>query len=116
MSRDERSGKAVPAGTTLRYYDSKVDAWHCVWFSPKQGVVQRFVARKIGDEIVLKGQTREGYPEHWIFSEVTPDSFRWRAVESHDEERSWLLTEEMRVRRIKSSDSWAEVSRKNREE
>src|SRR5262245_2766738 len=28
MSRDERSGKAVPAGTTLRYYDSKIDAWH----------------------------------------------------------------------------------------
>lgn len=105
MSRDERSGKAVPAGTTLRYYDSKIDAWHCIWFSPKQGIIQSFIARREGEEIVLRGQTKEGHPEHWIFSEITPLSFRWRAVESHDNEKTWVLTEEMRTRRIKPSSS-----------
>ncbi len=105
MSKDERSGKAVPAGTTLRYYDSKIDAWHSIWFSPKQGVIQSFVARKEGEEIVLRGKTKEGYPEHWIFSEITPESFRWRAVESHDKEKTWLMTEEMRASRIKSDES-----------
>ena len=83
----------------MRYYDPKIDAWHVIWFSPKQGVVQSFVARKEGDEIVLRGKTKEGYPEHWIFSEITPTSFRWRAVESHDAEKTWLLTEEIRVHR-----------------
>ena len=102
MMIDKRTGTAVPAGTTLRYYDKAIDAWYSVWFSPRQRVVQSFVARKEGDEIVLRGATREGYPERWIFSEISPDSFRWRAVESHDKEKTWLMTEEMRARRIKS--------------
>ena len=101
MSKDERTGKASPSGTTVRYYDRKIDAWHSIWISPKQGIVQSFVAWKEGDEIVLRGATREGYPERWIFSEISPDSFHWRAVESHDEEKTWLMTEEIRARRIK---------------
>jgi hypothetical protein len=115
MTRDERSREAIPAGTTLRYYDPKIDAWHCIWFSPKQNLVQSFVARKIDEEIVLKGQTKEGYPERWIFSEITPQSFRWRAIESRDNEMTWRLTEEMRVRRISLDSSWANVRRKNKE-
>ncbi|TMI27357.1 hypothetical protein E6H36_03350 [Candidatus Bathyarchaeota archaeon] len=100
MSKDERTGKAIPSGTTVRYYDPKIDAWHNIWISPKQGVLQTFVARKESDEIVLRGKTREGYPEHWIFSEITPLSFRWRAVESRDMGKTWIVTEEMRVGRI----------------
>src|SRR5437867_12361 len=30
MGRDQRTGRAVPAGTTLRYYDPKIDAWHSI--------------------------------------------------------------------------------------
>ena len=99
MSIDEKTGKAIPQGTTIRFYDQKIDAWHSVWVSPTQGVVKTFVARQIGDEIVLEGKTTEGYPVKWIFSDITPDSFRWRAVESHDNQRTWKLTEEMRIRR-----------------
>jgi hypothetical protein len=76
-----------------------MDAWHSIWISPKYGVIQTFVARRVGDEIVLEGQTEEGHPERWIFSEITPNSFRWRSVESHDNEKTWKLTEEMRVHR-----------------
>jgi len=101
MSKDERTGKAIPWGTTVRYYDPKIDAWHSIWISPKQGIVQSFVARKEGDEIVLRGATREGYPERWIFSVISRDSFHWRAVESHDNEKTWLMTEEVRARRSK---------------
>lgn len=99
MRKDEESGRVVPAGTTVRFYDPKIDAWQSIWISPVQGVVQTFVARQVGDEIVLEGKTKEGYPERWIFSEITSQSFRWRAVRSHDEEKTWQLTEEMRVRR-----------------
>ncbi len=102
MMIDERTGTAIPAGTTLRYYDQEIDAWHSIWFSPRQRVVQSFVARKEEDEIVLRGVTKEGYPERWIFSEISPDSFRWRAVESHDKEKTWLMTEGIRARRIES--------------
>jgi len=99
MSIDEKTGKAIPEGTTIRFYDPKINAWHSVWISPAQGVVKTFVARQIGDEIVLEGKTAEGYPMRWIFSEITPDSFRWRAEQTQDNGKTWTLKEEMQIRR-----------------
>jgi hypothetical protein len=99
MTYEEKPHRVVPAGTTIRFYDPKIDAWRSIWIAPSRGVVQTFVARKVGEEIVLEGQTKEGYPEHWVFSEITANSFRWRSVESHDNEKTWQLTEEMRVHR-----------------
>ena len=99
MTRDPKTGKAVPIGTTVRFYDPKIDAWQSTWISPVQNLVQSFTGRKVGDEIVLESETREGYPEKWIFSEITKNSFRWHAEESHDAGKTWILTEEMRVRR-----------------
>src|SRR5437867_1186935 len=75
-----KQGRKVAAGTTIRFYDPKLDAWHCTWISPSQGIVRTFLTRKVADEIVLEGTTKEGYPERWIFSEIRPNSFRWRAV------------------------------------
>jgi hypothetical protein len=95
-----KRGRNIPAGTTLRYYDPKIDAWHCVWFSPQQGVVRTFVARQVGDEIVLEGLSADGRAERWIFSDITPTSFRWRAVEWIEEKKDWRLTEEMYAKRI----------------
>ena len=99
MSIDEKTHKAIPEGTTIRFYDPKIDAWHSVWISPTQGVVKTFLARQIGDEIVLEGRTTEGYPVKWIFSEITPNSFRWRSEETRDNGKTWTLREEMRIRR-----------------
>ena len=103
MTRDPDTGRAVPIGTTVRFYDPKMDAWQSVWISPMQELVQTFIGRKIGDEIVLESKTIDGYPEKWIFSEITKNSFRWHAEESHDHGTTWLLTEEMRVRRRTSA-------------
>ena len=103
MSIDEKTGKAIPEGTTIRFYDQKIDAWHSVWISPTQGVVKTFLGRQVGDEIVLEGRTTEGYPVKWIFSEITPDSFRWRAEQSRDNGKTWMLKEEMRIRRRHTS-------------
>lgn len=97
---DEETGRAIPAGTTIRFYDPRLDAWQSVWISPRQGVVQSLVARRVKDEIVLEGTTADGKrPERWTFSQIEPDSFKWRSEESHDGGTTWVLTEEMRVRR-----------------
>lgn len=97
---DESTGKAIPAGTTVRFYDPVLDVWHSVWISPRQRVVQTFTARMVKDAIVLDGKTPNGkHPEKWTFSNIRPDAFSWRAEESHDGGRTWLLTEEMKVRR-----------------
>lgn len=97
---EEETGKVVPAGTTIRFYDPGLDAWHCVWISPQQRVVQLFIAKGVGKEIVLEGRTPDGKsPEKWTFSDITSDEFRWRSEESHDGGKTWVLTEEMKVRR-----------------
>jgi hypothetical protein len=86
-------------GTTIRFYDAKIDAWRSIWLSPIKGLVQTFIARKLNDEIVLELQNTDAYPEKWIFSEITPTSFRWHSEETHDNGKTWLMTEEMQIRK-----------------
>lgn len=92
--------RLVPTGTTLRFFDPKVNAWHCVWISPRQGAVRTFVARRAGEEIVLEGHTSGGEAEQWIFSDITRVSFRWRAVEWDKARNGWRLTEKMEAKRL----------------
>src|SRR5262249_13704700 len=96
---EEKLGTPIPEGTTVRFYDPRIDAWHSVWISPNQGVVKTFIARRIRDEIVLEGRSTEGYPVKWIFSEISRDSFGWRSEETRDDGKTWTMKEEMRIRR-----------------
>ena len=96
--------RKVAAGTTIRFCDPLLDAWQCIWISPLLGVVRTFRARKVGPEIVLEGIKEDGRPERWIFSEIKRQSFRWRAVESADDEKTWRLKEQMRMQRMGGKD------------
>jgi hypothetical protein len=96
---DESTGRSIPVGTTLRFYDPRIDAWHSVWISPAQGVVRPFVGRSVGSEIVLEGRNSRDNPIRWIFSEITPTSFRWQGEELRNPPSGWVLYEEMRIRR-----------------
>ena len=87
-------------GTTIRFFDPKIDAWRSTWLSPLKGHVRTFVALKVKDEIVLEETPAQGFLEKWIFSEITPNSFRWHSEETHDNGKTWLLTEEMQIRRL----------------
>ncbi|PWU19814.1 MAG: hypothetical protein C5B50_05140 [Verrucomicrobia bacterium] len=95
----EDSGEKLAAGTTIRFYDPVLNGWRCIWISPTQNVVRTFLAIKVGGEIVLE-PADETIHERWIFSEITANSFRWRAQESTDERKTWQMTEEMRMRRM----------------
>lgn len=91
---DEKSGRYFPAGTTVRYYDSAIDAWRSAWISPMQGEMQTFIGRKVGDRLVLELQnSRE---ERWVFSDIAPSSFKWHA-ERTDDDGIWTVTETMRL-------------------
>jgi len=103
MGHKENSQRMILFGTTIRFYDSKIDAWRSTWLSPIKGIVQTFIARKVNDEIVLEGKTIEGYPLKWIFSRITPRSFRWHAEETHDNGKTWQLTEEMQIRKVNAN-------------
>ena len=98
-SINERTGEEIPWGTTVRFYDPKIDAWRSTWISPRQGVVKEFIGKMVGEEIVLERKSEEGYLVKWIFSEISTDSFRWRAEESRDG-KTWILKEEMKIQRL----------------
>jgi hypothetical protein len=99
MSIDEKTHNAIPEEITVRFYDSKIDAWQVVRVSPREEVAQIFIGQQVGDEIVIEGRSAEGYLVRWIFSEITQKSFRWRGEKSHDDGKTWTLRQEMRMRR-----------------
>ena len=103
VCRRQDTLQLVVYGTTLRFYDPKIDAFRSTWISPFKGLVKPFIARMVKDEIVLESQMTEGFPERWIFSEITSESFRWRAEESRDNGGTWVLTEEMQIRKVHQS-------------
>src|SRR5439155_12465010 len=70
-------------GTTLRFYDPKIDAWRIVWASASYHNFTLFTARRRGGEIVMDGEGVQP-AVRWVFSDVTPQSFRWRALASKD--------------------------------
>jgi hypothetical protein len=101
-ARDRRAqagARAGEYGTTIRFYNPLLDAWYVTWNGPIQGNRRIFLAHRSGDEIVQEGQTEEGHPMRWIFSEITTASFHWRGVVSKDGEATWQVREEMDVRR-----------------
>jgi hypothetical protein len=103
---DKETHRVVPGGTTIRFYDPKIDAWRSTWISPEQGVVKMFIGRKVGEEIVLElvnQEKEEGRLVKWVFSEITSTSFHWRAEESRDAGKTWEIHEEMKIRRKKKN-------------
>jgi hypothetical protein len=84
-------------GTTVRFYDPAADFWRVVWCGPGFGNFRTFVARQQGDEIVQEGATPSGEQLRWIFSDITPEAFRWRSQILDGDE--WRPRERMVVRR-----------------
>jgi hypothetical protein len=95
-------------GTTLRFYDPKIDAWRILWASASYRNTILFTARRRGSEIVMDGDAVQP-PMRWIFSDITPQSFRWRAVQSKD---AWVTSEiqqEMTATRVDHRDRLSEI-------
>ncbi|MFN8375079.1 MAG: hypothetical protein U0694_19660 [Anaerolineae bacterium] len=86
-------------GTTLRYYNPKLDLWRVVWFGVSSGLFVSLTGRPSATGILLEGLEDDGTLNQWSFSEITPDSFRWRGMASKDNGASWYLEEEMFARR-----------------
>ena len=99
--RLERQKPGAPKGewgTTIRYYDPKIDAGTS-FLSGRHTTTSMYswLASK-----AMEGKDADGKPSRWIFSDITPDSFRWRAVSSDDNGTTWKLREEMLAHRISS--------------
>lgn len=99
IPRSENRGKpGFPQGeygTTLRYWDPGTQRWRASWFGPLNSSFPSFTIRRTDDEIILESDPGQPGPRKWIFSQITPQSFHWRAVKRIGDR--WVLTEDMRV-------------------
>lgn len=86
-------------GMTIRVYDPKLEAWRVTWIDPSAGYRAELTGRPRGDEIFQEGAGSDGTRLRWIFSDIDPASFRWRAEVSSDGER-WHKLIEMLAQRI----------------
>jgi|SRR6516164_5079776 hypothetical protein len=84
-------------GSTIRFYDPKIDAWRVTFINPAASVVRTFIGRKVGTEIVMEGASEDGTRLHWIFSQITADSFHWRG--ERQTKSGWRIYEELTARR-----------------
>lgn len=102
--RSQRHSDSVAPGeygVTLRFYDSSIDAWRSTWHGPVNGIVWPFIARQIGEEMVLERIHDDGGLTRWIFGKISPDFFHWRAVSSNDDGETWRLEQEMFAKRCR---------------
>ena len=87
-------------GTTLRIYDPSIQAWRVHWFNPHDGVRAELIGRRRGDRIEQDGTFPDGTPIRWTFSDITPDSCRWRGERLEPDGKTWRLQVEFRARRV----------------
>jgi hypothetical protein len=93
-ARHLRSGPPQPwwrYGSTFRWYDPAIDAWHITFYDPPRSVEQRQLARQAGKEIVQVGADDHGLLRRWRFTEITGTSFLWLGEVSWDHGASWTL-------------------------
>jgi hypothetical protein len=86
-------------GSTFRWYDPAIDAWHITWFDPSRPFAMRQLGRANGADIVQIGEDHNGVQRRWRFLDIMPDSFRWLGEVSWDKGGSWTFELEMHARR-----------------
>ena len=79
-------------GMSIRFFDESLDAWRSTWIGPVRSIVRPFIARQTLEGIALEGSFTPGVATRWVFSDITPTSFRWRNEEAVDGIR-WHLNQ-----------------------
>lgn len=87
-------------GSTFRWYDPAIDAWHITWFDPTRSLELRQIGRAVGPDIVQIGEDQNGILDRWRFVEIADRRFRWLGDRSWDKGASWTLLMEMRAEKV----------------
>ena len=88
-------------GTTLRVWDATIQAWRVSWVNPVTGTRDELIGRREGKDIVQVGTHANGAPIRWLFTEITPDSFRWTGEVLEADGKTWRLEAEFHGKRKK---------------
>jgi hypothetical protein len=87
-------------GCAIRSYDSKMDAWHIMWTSPKTNTVFRMLGRSVGNEIVQTVTTEDGVSVRWLFTDISSDAFTWIGSRKKSAGEDLRVYAEAKARRI----------------
>jgi hypothetical protein len=88
-------------GTTLRVWDSAIQAWHITWINPVTGHREEQIGRRCGNDVVQVGARLDGTPTRWRFTEITRDSFHWTGESLLPDGKTWKLEGEFRAKRMR---------------
>jgi hypothetical protein len=76
-------------GTTLRIWDSAIEAWRITWINPATNHTEQQIGRAHGNDIVQLGVRASGTATRWMFIEITPRSFRWLGDALEPDGKTW---------------------------
>jgi hypothetical protein len=88
-------------GTTLRVWDSSIQAWRITWINPAGHHREEQIGRWSGKDVVQVGSRSNGTPTRWMFTEITPDSFHWIGEALQPDGKSWKLEGEFCAKRMR---------------
>jgi len=98
--RKANAGKSMNMyGTTLRLWDSTIQAWRITWRNPAGDHHEDQIGRWSGKDIVQVGTRPDGTSTRWTFTEITPDSFHWLGEALNPGGRTWKVEGEFRGQR-----------------
>ena len=102
-SRSERTASSDRTknmfGTTLRVWDSSIQAWRIVWRNPVRNHWEDQIGRWSGKDVVQIGVRANGTPTKWSFTEITRDSFHWLGEVLSTDGLTWILEGEFFAKR-----------------
>jgi hypothetical protein len=90
-------------GTTLRFYDPKIDQWQVLFIVPSSSKIIQLKGGAQDDRIVLDGVDVSGALLRWSFNDLKTDSFLWRGETSSDGGKSWRTEQIMKLRRKRTT-------------
>src|SRR6266851_1776730 len=93
--RSERTAEVLKTSstyaTTLRVWDPSIQAWRVTWINPVTGNRDELIGRRSGKDVVQVGTHADGTPIRWIFTDITPESFRWLGEALEHDGNTWKL-------------------------
>jgi hypothetical protein len=95
-------------GLCVRIWDPRLQLWRFTFHGTAHGHLIHMYARQIDDEIVME-QAQGGDLIRWIFSDIRPESFRWRSQRSTDGGASWRLEQQVRASRAATPGATADL-------
>jgi hypothetical protein len=88
-------------GTTLRIWDSSLQAWRIYWRNPVHDHYEDQIGRWSGGNVVQVGVRPDGTKTRWTFTEITRDSFHWIGEAQPADGGTWKLEGEFLAKRVR---------------